>query len=455
MSAQATGTLPEEMSKYTYVRMVGKGSFGAAHLVTTQAGEPLIAKEMHIGKMSSAERESVDSEVKILSALKHPNIIRYEECVQSGMSLYIIMEYADGGDLYQRISALQSPMSEENVLYLFAQICLAVKHLHSRRILHRDLKSQNVFLTKDNVVKLGDFGLATALRHTYQQAKTLCGTPNYFSPELVEGRPFTNKSDIWAMGCIMYELVTQRFAFSGTSIPDIMQRIVTEQPAPVPQHYSEGLRAILSRMLCKEQAIRPSIDQLMRAYVLRDALLRIQKTLLEGTGVAAAAAAAAAAAGSGTPPTAPAQARMGSGGAGGGGGCGGGGRHVHEHAHHGRGGDGAHHGASDDAAVKSPQHPYVKDEELAELEKAILSDQLSLNNGKEGGAQALLEELMNVNDSLEITEDDGGAEFGDDLAIDGLYTMAAATPPEGEPLGARRDSLGGEIEGLLAEFEMH
>ena len=269
------------MARYKAIRTVGQGSFGAAILVIRD-GAPFIAKEMNIGKMTPQERDSVDSEVKILSALQHPNIIRYEECVTAGATLYIVMEYADGGDLFHRISSLKEPMSEEAVLYIFAQICLAVKHLHSRRILHRDLKSQNVFLTRANVVKLGDFGLATALRHTYQIAKSLCGTPNYFSPELVQGRPFNNKSDIWAMGCILYELVTQRFAFPGVNIPEIMQRILNDQPAPVPGHYTDGLKSILCRMLCKEQAIRPSIEALMRANVLKDALHRIQKTLQEG-----------------------------------------------------------------------------------------------------------------------------------------------------------------------------
>eukprot|EP01059_Diplonema_ambulator_P025308 TRINITY_DN42354_c0_g1_i1.p1 TRINITY_DN42354_c0_g1~~TRINITY_DN42354_c0_g1_i1.p1 ORF type:complete len:426 (+),score=87.31 TRINITY_DN42354_c0_g1_i1:51-1328(+) len=404
--------LSREMWRYTYIRNVGAGSFGAAILVERE-GVQFIAKEMNIGKMSQKEREAVDSEVRILSALQHPNIIRYEECVHAGHVIYIIMEFADGGDLYQKISSLKEPMEESEVLYIFTQICLAVKHLHNRRILHRDLKSQNVFLTKNNIVKLGDFGLATALRHTWQQAHTLCGTPNYFSPELVAGRPYNNKTDIWAMGCILYELLAQRFAFAGNTLTEIMQNIQCDQPTPVPPHYSEGLRAILSRMLCKEQAIRPSIEALMRAKILQSSLLRIIKENEAGHAV--------------KPAVVKAQ--------------------VVDTP------------APPDEALESPNLPYkeVRDEELTKLENDILS-----GIGSDGNWLTDASKLLNCDESDKETCE----EFGDD-------TLELVSPsPQGRdlpkrhsasgrsfPMGSssrimeKRDSLGNEIEDLLAEFQ--
>eukprot|EP01063_Lacrimia_lanifica_P021806 TRINITY_DN2937_c3_g2_i1.p1 TRINITY_DN2937_c3_g2~~TRINITY_DN2937_c3_g2_i1.p1 ORF type:complete len:433 (+),score=165.55 TRINITY_DN2937_c3_g2_i1:119-1417(+) len=426
-----TKMLPPEMARYQAIRKVGEGSFGAAILVTRDgvSTDQFIAKEMNVGKMTHLEREAVDSEVKILSQLKHPNIVKYEECVDCGGTLYIVMEFADGGDLFQRISSLTAPMSEDIVLFIFAQICLAVKYLHARRILHRDLKSQNVFLTKDSVVKLGDFGLATALRHSVALSKSLCGTPNYLSPELVTGRPYNNKADIWAMGCILYELVTQRFAFTGGTLQEIMTRIQCDQPAPIPTHYSEGLRSILSRMLCKEQAIRPSIDALMRANVLKDALHRIQTMLMKGEGVAAASSPLALPAHKSPEPRFEDELHM------------------------------SPPPAAVPAAdgVKSPQVSYVRDDELAELENQIQSDRVALT----GVGDQLLQEIMEVNKTLENLErdfptGDDVEEFGDDRG----FPMLSSSPPTqsgGHLGGVQSSSLGGEeipeIEGLLAEFE--
>ncbi|KAJ9469412.1 putative serine/threonine-protein kinase nek3 [Diplonema papillatum] len=409
-------TLPPEMGRYEAIDVIGQGSFGAAILVRRQK-ELFVAKEMNICDMSAPDRESVFMEVKILAALQHPNIIRYEECVQTGAVLYIIMEFADGGDLYHKICSLEEPMSEDVVLYIFAQICLAVKHLHARRILHRDLKTQNVFLTKDNIVKLGDFGLATALRHTWQ-ARSLCGTPNYFSPELVAGRPYNNKADIWAMGCILYELVTRRFAFTGSTMSDIMQRIATEQPAPIPPNYSDGLRMVLSRMLCKEQAIRPSIEALTRANILKSALQHIQSLLQEGQPVKlpspAPTNAHAVVTQSPLPNTPPLN--------------------------------------ISNVPARSPvsdpcRSPPVnfREEDLTELENEILKDHLNLGRRSSAVDGALLQEISHVLCDEDSDDKDQGEEFGDDVGVQ----WKGASSPELK----RSTSLEGEIEGLIAEFQ--
>eukprot|EP01065_Artemidia_motanka_P026269 TRINITY_DN3118_c0_g5_i1.p1 TRINITY_DN3118_c0_g5~~TRINITY_DN3118_c0_g5_i1.p1 ORF type:complete len:477 (+),score=156.59 TRINITY_DN3118_c0_g5_i1:54-1433(+) len=282
MPATGQRALFNATDKYSLVRLVGQGSYGAALLVcNTGTGQLLIAKELNLAQMDAKERESVDSEIGILHALKHPNIVRYEECLRAGSVLYIVMEYADGGDLFQRVRALEAPMPEDEVLNLFAQVCLAIKHLHDRRILHRDLKTQNIFLTQGGIVKLGDFGLATCLRHTMQVAQTLCGTPNYFSPELVRGLPYANKSDIWSLGCVLYELLTRSFAFSASTIVELMRKICEEAPAPIPSHYSQPLQHLLRKMLAKEQSIRPNITAILRAHVLQSALVRIQALLTQ------------------------------------------------------------------------------------------------------------------------------------------------------------------------------
>ena len=126
------------------------------------------------------------------------------------------MEYADGGDLQGKVKKMKQKkeatgskscyIPEEEILRIFTQICLAIKHLHDRKILHRDLKSQNIFLTKQGIVKLGDFGISKVLSHTKENVKTIVGTPYYLSPEIVENKPYNHKSDIWSLGILLYEM---------------------------------------------------------------------------------------------------------------------------------------------------------------------------------------------------------------------------------------------------------
>jgi len=147
--------------------------------------------------MSEEERRETLREAKILEVLQHPNIVRFREVYKTKKGkLCIVMDYADGGDLQGRIKEKYKIRdktggqlqywSEDHVLNWFTQICLALKHVHDRKILHRDLKSQNIFLTKKGMIKLGDFGIARVLSETRSKAKTVVGTPYYLSPEIIQ-----------------------------------------------------------------------------------------------------------------------------------------------------------------------------------------------------------------------------------------------------------------------------
>jgi len=121
------------------------------------------------------------------------------------------MEYCEVGDLASHIKLKQKKgemFSEEEILNWFIQICIALEYIHGWKILHRDVKSQNIFLTKNNTVKLGDFGISKLLESTNEAAMTVVGTPYYMSPEVCENKPYTFKSDVWALGCVLYELCT-------------------------------------------------------------------------------------------------------------------------------------------------------------------------------------------------------------------------------------------------------
>ncbi|XP_038610880.1 serine/threonine-protein kinase Nek1 isoform X3 [Tachyglossus aculeatus] len=202
------------MDKYIKVQKIGEGSFGKAILVKAKENSrQYVIKEINISRMSKKEREESRREVAVLANMKHPNIVLYRESFEENGSLYIVMDYCEGGDLFKRINAQKGILfPEEQIMDWFVQICLALKHVHDRKILHRDIKSQNIFLTKDGTVQLGDFGIARVLNSTVELARTCIGTPYYLSPEICENKPYNNKSDIWALGCVLYEMCTLKHA---------------------------------------------------------------------------------------------------------------------------------------------------------------------------------------------------------------------------------------------------
>ena len=120
-----------------------------------------------------------------------------------------------------------------------------MKHVHDRKILHRDIKCQNVFLTKAGIIKIGDFGIARVLRHTVDIAKTMVGTPYYLSPEIIEGRPYSFKSDIWSIGVMLYEMCALKPPFEGLNMHFLAMNIVRGKFRPIPSHFSSDLRGLV------------------------------------------------------------------------------------------------------------------------------------------------------------------------------------------------------------------
>ncbi|XP_044054578.1 serine/threonine-protein kinase Nek1 isoform X2 [Siniperca chuatsi] len=174
------------------------------------------------------------------------------------------MDYCEGGDLFKKINSQKGVLfSEEQILDWFVQICLALKHVHDRKILHRDIKSQNIFLTKDGTVQLGDFGIARVLNSTVELARTCIGTPYYLSPEICENKPYNNKSDIWALGCVLYEMCTLKHAFEAGNMKNLVLKIIRGSYPPVSVHYSQELRSLLAQLFKRNPRERPSVSSVL------------------------------------------------------------------------------------------------------------------------------------------------------------------------------------------------
>eukprot|EP00754_Rhynchopus_humris_P044267 Rhum_TRINITY_DN3981_c0_g1::Rhum_TRINITY_DN3981_c0_g1_i1::g.12569::m.12569/K08857/NEK1_4_5; NIMA (never in mitosis gene a)-related kinase 1/4/5 len=177
------------MDKYQRQKVIGKGSYGQAVVVKRKAdGVLLVVKEVRLQGLKMEERREARAECELLSRLRHPNIVQYVEHFEQRQVLYIAMEFAEKGDLDGMLKRFQKQhgytgkgLAQDQALHYFAQICMAMRYLHEKKILHRDIKCANIFLTASNVVKIGDFGISTILRNTFALARTVCGTPYYFS----------------------------------------------------------------------------------------------------------------------------------------------------------------------------------------------------------------------------------------------------------------------------------
>lgn len=268
------------MGGYTRIKEIGSGSFGKAILVHDHENRQFVLKAIDISRMDSKERKDAVNEVRVLSSLKHPYIVSYKESFLDNRTLCIIMDYAEGGDLFNRVAKTRKAgqsFAESQIVIWFTQAALALKHIHERKVLHRDLKSQNLFLTGGGRLRIGDFGIAKVLDNTAAFAKTTIGTPYYLSPEICQERPYSWSSDVWAMGCILYEMAALRVPFDAPNIRALVTKI-TRGPTPVvPSKYTPELQRLCGELLQREEKKRPSSVEVLKFKIVQDAIVILLK----------------------------------------------------------------------------------------------------------------------------------------------------------------------------------
>ncbi|KAG9484607.1 hypothetical protein GDO78_010146 [Eleutherodactylus coqui] len=251
----------------------------------------LVWKELDYGTMSESEKQMLVSEVNLLRELKHPNIVRYFDRIidRTNTTLYIVMEFCEGGDLASLIAKCTKErqyLEEDFILRVFAQLALALKDCHKRgdgghTVLHRDLKPANIFLDAKKNVKLGDFGLARILHHDTSFAKTFVGTPYYMSPEQINRMSYNEKSDIWSLGCLLYELCALSPPFTAFNQKELAEKIKIGKFRRIPYRYSEELNHILTKMLNLKDYLRPSIEEILQHSLLADWVAEEQHRISE------------------------------------------------------------------------------------------------------------------------------------------------------------------------------
>ena len=262
---------------YKIINFLGEGSFGRAYLAQCDNdNNKYVIKQITLEGMDDEEKRETFNEAKILKKLDHPNIIKFKEVFlqrQPKPALNIVTEYADGGDLGQKIEKqkkVKVPLSEAQILDYITQICLALQHIHKKKIIHRDLKSGNIFLMKSGIVKVGDFGIAKGLQSTWEKAKTFVGTPYFLSPEIINNQPYDNKSDIWALGVLLYELMTFQMPFNAVSLPMLSIKINRGVYKAPPSTYSSDIRNLLKKCLTVNPDKRPSIDEILKLPLIKN-----------------------------------------------------------------------------------------------------------------------------------------------------------------------------------------
>ena len=235
-------------------KIIGKGSFGSVFLVRRIADNKIYAlKSVILDKLNKKEQENSVNEVRILASINHPNVIGYKEAFweDKTSSLNIVMEYADDGDLQSKIIKMKNEggFFKESIIWEYSiQMIEGLKALHDKKIMHRDLKSANIFLFKENhLCKLGDMNVSKVIKEKVLLTQT--GTPYYASPEVWRDEPYSYKSDLWSIGCVIYELCELHPPFKGKDLDELFEDVCKGAPKRINKIYSNDLWNMIMMLL--------------------------------------------------------------------------------------------------------------------------------------------------------------------------------------------------------------
>lgn len=297
------------IQNYEIVKPLGKGKFSIVYMAKRLTDNAMCAlKKINIfDMMVPKQREKCLKEVRLLQSLDHPNIVKLKDSFIDNNELLIIVEWAEKGDLkrlIRRAVSMDVRFKEMEIWEYSRQLSSALDHMHRKRIMHRDLKPANIFVAMDGSLKLGDLGLGRFFSSQTLEAFSKVGTPLYMSPEVLRGAGYDMKSDVWSLGCVLYELTMLRSPFKSDqqlSLYDLFVRISKGDYPPLPETVSVDFRELVDRMLQLDPTKRFDVAQVYEICIARVAALAalaaaapiVQKSSSSTDGLAAAAGGAA------------------------------------------------------------------------------------------------------------------------------------------------------------------
>ncbi len=256
------------MNDFQILSKLGEGTYSTVYKVKRLIDNNIYAlKKVKLLNLSEKEKSNALNEVRILASIKSPYVISYKEAFfdEKDSTLCIIMEYADNGDLYKKILSYKKKsifFEESEIWKIFIQLVKGLKSLHDLNILHRDLKSANVFLCKDNNIKLGDLNVSKVLKKGLSYTQT--GTPYYASPEVWKDLPYDNKSDIWSLGCVLYEIITLKPPFRSENMEGLYSKVIKGNFSKIPDIFSNDIFSVVKSLIQISPECRPSCDQILK-----------------------------------------------------------------------------------------------------------------------------------------------------------------------------------------------
>ena len=262
------------MENFKIIDKIGEGAYSTVYTVKRiEDGNLYALKKVKIQSLSEKEKQNALNEVRILASVNSPFVISYKESFidETDKTLCIIMEYADEGDLFQKITLykkLHTSFEENDVWKIFIQITKGLHDLHEYNILHRDLKSANVFLFRDGTAKLGDLNVSKISFRGLGCTQT--GTPYYASPEVWKDNPYNLKSDIWSLGCLCYELLMLKTPFRAESMEALYRKVMKGKYPEINKKYSKKFDYVISYMLQLKPENRPNTKQILNIPEIQD-----------------------------------------------------------------------------------------------------------------------------------------------------------------------------------------